>query len=50
MNTLRMILAAFVLAGVNACGQTGPLYLPDKSRPTPPAPSAGQPESSSRQP
>lgn len=48
MRTLPLILAAVLLA---ACGQTGPLYLPDEGVSTPveirgpeaPAPAAGPP-------
>lgn len=53
MKTLRVILAAFVIvgmiAGLTACGQTGPLYLPDKPRPaSSTAPDMEQPDSRSR--
>ncbi len=53
MKTLRVILTAFVIAGISACGQTGPLYLPNKARPAAPAdaaPGNGSPEPMSRQP
>lgn len=33
MTTLRVILAAFMMAGMSACGQTGALYLPDRVPP-----------------
>ncbi|MFZ9585916.1 MAG: LPS translocon maturation chaperone LptM [Pseudohongiellaceae bacterium] len=49
MTTLRLILAAFLIAGVSACGQTGPLYLPNKLRPTSPTTGVDQPDASSRQ-
>ncbi|MCF8164638.1 MAG: lipoprotein [Sulfuritalea sp.] len=30
---MRVILAAFLITGISACGQTGPLYLPDSAPP-----------------
>ena len=45
----RLIFVAWVIA-LTACGQTGPLYLPDRARdivtrPAPPAPGADAPNS-----
>jgi len=34
MLRLGIILAAIALSGLSACGQTGPLYLPDRPAPS----------------
>lgn len=34
MHRLGTILAAIALSGLSACGQTGPLYLPDRPAPS----------------
>ncbi|MFN5445582.1 MAG: LPS translocon maturation chaperone LptM [bacterium] len=49
MTTLRvMILAAFLITGISACGQTGALYLPDRVTPkNQPSQDAGNSDSSS---
>jgi predicted small lipoprotein YifL len=34
MLRFGIILAAIALSGLSACGQTGPLYLPDRPAPS----------------
>jgi hypothetical protein len=34
MLRFGIILAAITLSGLSACGQTGPLYLPDRPAPS----------------